>query len=288
MAQAKSKIPAKVSARISAGLKKFQPILNSAKVRDLNESDTATIVTDMLAEIFGYDKFHEVTSEHQIKSTYCDLAVEIEGKLRLLIEVKAIGLELKEAHTKQAIDYAANQGVEWVALTNGINWKVYRVTFGMPIGQELVLDLDVSTLSHKTSAHVEALYLLSREGLLKAALPDYHIQLQATNRFVLGAVLLSDPVLNLVRRELSRMAPTIKIQTSDIKETLMREVLKREILEGEKAEEAQKRVKRALAAKQRPKKSSEAIAVPAVAAESPPEQPPYTGYHPQGFGPGGD
>ncbi len=285
MAQVKSKIPVKVSTRISAGLKKFQPILNSAKARDLNESDTATIITDMLAEIFGYDKFHEITSEHAIKSTYCDLAVEIEGKVRFLIEVKAIGIELKETHTKQAIDYAANQGVEWVALTNGINWKVYRVTFGQPIGQELVLNLDVSTLGWKTAAHVETLYLLSREGLLKAALPEYHIQLQATNRFVMAAVLLSEPILNVVRKELSRMAPTIKIQTSEIKETLTREVLKREILEGEKAEEAQKRVKKALAAKQKPKKPSEAKAVPAVTAEEAPEQKPYSGYYPQGLGP---
>jgi hypothetical protein len=49
-------IPAKVSARLSAGLKKFQPIVASAKARDVNESDTVVIVTDLLHEIFGYDK----------------------------------------------------------------------------------------------------------------------------------------------------------------------------------------------------------------------------------------
>ena len=31
--------------------------------------------------------------------------------------LKAVGIELKEQHSKQAVDYAANQGVEWVALT---------------------------------------------------------------------------------------------------------------------------------------------------------------------------
>jgi predicted type IV restriction endonuclease len=36
-------------------------------------------------------------------------------------------LELKDAHAKQAVDYAANLGVEWVALTNGQMWKVFRV-----------------------------------------------------------------------------------------------------------------------------------------------------------------
>lgn len=45
--------------RISAGIKRFQPILESAKSRDVGESDTVTIITDMLSEIFGYDKYSD-------------------------------------------------------------------------------------------------------------------------------------------------------------------------------------------------------------------------------------
>ncbi len=52
------------------------------------------IVTDMLAEVFGYDKFSEVTAEHAIRGTYCDLATKLDGTVQSLIEVKAIGLEL--------------------------------------------------------------------------------------------------------------------------------------------------------------------------------------------------
>ena len=46
-------VPKKVAERIVAGLKRFQPILASAKARDVGESDTVTIIVDMLAEIFG-------------------------------------------------------------------------------------------------------------------------------------------------------------------------------------------------------------------------------------------
>ena len=120
------RIPQKVARRLSLGLKQFQPILESAKSRDVNESDTVVIVTDILSEIFGYDKYNEVTSEYAIKGTYCDLAIRLNGKLHYLIEVKAIGSDLKENHIKQAIDYAANEGVDWVLLTNGITWRVDR------------------------------------------------------------------------------------------------------------------------------------------------------------------
>ena len=46
-------IPKKVADRLSAGLKRFKPVLESAKARDVNESDTSMIVTDMLADVFG-------------------------------------------------------------------------------------------------------------------------------------------------------------------------------------------------------------------------------------------
>jgi hypothetical protein len=51
-------------------------------------------------------------SECAIRGTYCDLGIKIDGKFLFLIEVKAIGLELKEAQIKQAVDYAANRGTD--------------------------------------------------------------------------------------------------------------------------------------------------------------------------------
>ena len=82
-------IPKKVADRVSAGLKRFKPVLESAKTRDVNESDTSMIVTDMLADVFGFDKYNDITREYAIRGTYCDLATKIDGKLQTLIEVKA-------------------------------------------------------------------------------------------------------------------------------------------------------------------------------------------------------
>ena len=38
-------VPNKVAERLAAGIKRFQPILASAKTRDVGESDTVIIVT---------------------------------------------------------------------------------------------------------------------------------------------------------------------------------------------------------------------------------------------------
>src|ERR1041385_6902084 len=143
-------IPAKISKRISDELKRFQPIIDSARARDINESDTVTIVTDILQSVLGYDKYSEITSEHAIRGTFCDLAIKLEGRIATLIEVKAVGLELKDNFVKQAVEYAANQGVDWVILTNGITWRVYKVSFAKPIEHELVLEVHLTELLHKS------------------------------------------------------------------------------------------------------------------------------------------
>jgi hypothetical protein len=235
-------LPKRVAERLAAGVKRFQPILAAAKARDVGESDTVTIIKDMLADVFGYDKYSEVTSEHAIRGTYCDLATKIEGTLQTLIEVKAIGLELREAHVKQAIDYAANQGVDWVLLTNGIAWRVYHVIFAKPIDQELVVELDFCALNPKLESDLELLYLWCKEGWVKSVLGEYHIQKQALSRFFVGAMILTDPILDVIRRELRRVSPEVKIETEQIRAVLISEVIKREVQEGDKADEARRKI----------------------------------------------
>ncbi len=252
-----AQVPSKVADRLTTALKKFQPILSSARTRDVNESDTSIIVTDLLADMFGYDKYSEITREHAIRGTFCDLAVKLDNELQFLIEVKAIGLDLKDAHIKQAVDYAANQGVDWVILTNGTTWRVFKVIFGKPIDHEVVLDINLSSLNPRTSSHIESLYHITREGLLKGSLPAYQAQQQATSKFFLSAVILTTPVLDTIRRELRRFAPDVKINSDEIKAALINDVLKREVVEGEKADEARKKVQRATAKIERAKRPKE-------------------------------
>lgn len=239
-------IPQKVKERLSQGIKRFQPILSNAKTRDVNESDTVIIVTDMLSEIFGYDKYSEITSEFAIRSTFCDLATKINGKVQLLIEVKAIGSELKDNYVKQAIDYAVNQGIDFVVLTNGIIWKAYKVTFTKPIDQEMVFEIDFLQLSHKNAEDIEKLFLVSKEGWLKSTLYEFHSQKQALSRFFLGAMIMSDSVVEVIRRELRKISPDIKITSDQIRNVVYQEVLKREVVEGDKADEAKKKITKAL------------------------------------------
>jgi predicted type IV restriction endonuclease len=237
--------PKKVIERLIAGIKRFQPIVSASRARDDGEADTVMVVTDMLGEVYGYDKYSELTAEHAVRGTYCDLATKLDGTIQALIEVKAVGLELKEQHVKQAVDYAANQGVDWVILTNAAHWRVYNVTFGKPIGQELVIDIDFCGLNSRLSQDLDSLYLLCKEGWIRSVLGDYQTRKQALSRFFLGAMILSEPVLEVIRRELRRVSPDVRIDLDEISKVLSTEVLKREVFDGEKADEARKKIARA-------------------------------------------
>ncbi len=59
------KLPKKFTERVSRNLKTFQGVTEAQRNRDVSEADTVTVVKDILAEIFGYDKYAELTSEHQ-------------------------------------------------------------------------------------------------------------------------------------------------------------------------------------------------------------------------------
>ena len=246
-------IPKRVEARIVTGLKKFKPIIDDARKADRSEADTVLIVRDILAQVLGYDKYHDITGEYQIRGTYCDLAVKVDDKLRFLIEVKAADRMLKPSHLRQASDYAAKEGIEWVILTNAVEWRTYRMVFEKPVRTEHVFTAD---LSGNDPDVINKMYMLSREGAKKRALRGFHAQVRAINRYSLAAVIISEPVLNVIRRELKRASPGVRIEIEDVEEAISGDVIKRDLMDSTEVQGAIKRIQKARSRKLRDRKGS--------------------------------
>jgi len=239
-------IPATSGKRLTASLPKFRKILTQARERDVNESDTVTIITDMLEEVFGFDKYSEITREYSIQGTYCDLAIKSGKKIQYLLEVKAIGMDLKDAHLKQAVNYASHEGVKWVVLTNGIIWEVHRVNVDEKVQNQRLFTFDFLKLNPRKKEDQEMLFLLCKRGVQKDLIDDFYKYRQSVNCYTIGAVLMSDPIVNLVRRELCRLKAGLKVNADDIRGMISSEVLKRDLIESEAAKEAHKQVTRSL------------------------------------------
>ena len=252
-------ISAKVKNRLTEGIKRFKPIVSKAKDKDVNESDTVAIIMDILSEVFGYDKYSEITSEFAIKKTYCDLALKINGQPRVLLEAKAAGLNLKEQHIKQAVDYGSNSGIEWVILSNSVKWMVYRIIFGRPVSAELVYEFDITEINPKKESDLELLFYLTKEAMSKtgkASLDEFHNHKQMINKFVVAQTLLTDPVLDVIRKTIKKISPDAKGTNDEIYRIINDEIIKRDVIDDEKTAAAKKMLAKALATPKKAEKSS--------------------------------
>jgi len=158
-------------------------------------------------------------------------------------------LDLKEAHLRQVVGYGSQHGIQWVVLTNGIDWEIYRIKFERPVSHDLLCSFNFLDLRPRKKEDQEILFLLCKEGLTKAVIEEYHEHVMSVNKFVISAILQSEKSLNLVRRELKRVSSGIRVDIDEIETIMLSDVLKRDVLEGKPAEKARARIKKAASRK---------------------------------------
>jgi len=253
-------IPVKFVKRINERLKKYQDVVTMIKRKDANEADTVTVIIDILQDIFGYDKYSEITSEYAIRGTYCDLAI-VEGnnkKIRFLIEVKAVSVSLSDNHVKQAIDYGSNAGVNWVILTNAEKWVIYKIKFGQPIDKELVAEFSLLDINPKSEKDIETLFVISKDGQEKSVIDDFYTNIQVKNKFIIGALLNSPDVFALIRRAMRHLYEDVKITEQEIADIIANDIIKREILDSEESRKAKKDIEKILRKLEKAKEKAKA------------------------------
>ena len=85
---------------------------------------------------------------------------------------------------------------------------------------------------------------MSKEGCNKSVLDELHIRKQVVSKYFIGSLILSEPIIKLIKRELRRIAPDVKIEESQITTVVEQEIFKREIIDSEKTKDAAKKIKR--------------------------------------------
>jgi hypothetical protein len=262
-------IPAKFTKRLNDNLKKYQGVISQIKKKDANESDTVTVIADILQDIFGYDKYQDITSEYSIRGTYCDLAVlDDHKKPRILIEVKAVSVTLNDNHIKQALDYGANAGVNWVLLTNAESWQLYKIKFGKPIDKELVTEFNLLNVNPKTEKEIDALFVISKDGQDKSIIEDFYANILVKNKFIIGALLNSGEIHSMIRRTMKKLFGDIKITDEEIADMMINDIIKREIIDSDESKKAKKDIEKAQKKLERAKEKSNAATAPAKDASA--------------------
>lgn len=215
--------------RLKRAIKRFNKPLSEMVARDANEGDTRLLVTDFLCDALGFDKYSDLTTEYQVKGEFADYGIRIDKELIAFLEVKRVATKLAAKHLRQVQNYALNEGVEWVLLTNGATWQAYHITAAMPIQVDLALEVDLlgdEPLTQKTGQ----LFYLTRESLARRQIDELWKAKRATSPQSLAAVLTSESVVSAIRKELKRETGH-KVEDTEIVDLLQETVFKPECLD---------------------------------------------------------
>jgi hypothetical protein len=196
-------LPKQKLLKFTQSIKDYKKKFLDKPLGDLDESGTRLLINHFLTDMLGYETLSEVKTEYMIKGTYADYVIQIGGKRHFLVEVKALSLNLSANHLRQSINYGANEGIDFVLLTNGRVFELYKVLFEKPISHELIFSLDLSELSN-IKVIADQLQYLHKDAVLKKGLGvlwDRHSALSPKN---LSKLLFSTEVVKFLQKELKK------------------------------------------------------------------------------------
>ena len=209
--------------RLREAIRRFAGSVEELIARDANEGDTRLLVTAFLAEALGYDLDGDLTTEYRDRGTFADLGLRIDRQPVAFVEVKRCTTRLSARHLRQVELDAVHEDVPWVILTNGQVWQIWRLSGGLPASVDLVLEVDLLG-DENTGVKADGLFFLSKESLRHRQIDELWRSQAATSPIMLGAVVLSDPVLDEIRKELRRRTGH-NVGPKDLRELLQRNVL---------------------------------------------------------------
>lgn len=184
-------------------LKEYHRRYLKKEITDLDESGTRLMINSFLTEVLGFAPIEEVKTEYMIRGTYADYVVQLKGVRHFLVEVKALTLELSDKHLRQAVNYGANEGIEWALLTNGKTFELYKILFNKPIEAKKVFSVDLSD-SSKLKDSVEVIQYLTKISVTDKGLNILLNKCEALDPITVAGLLHNKPVVNFVKRALKK------------------------------------------------------------------------------------
>lgn len=175
------------------------------KKSDYNESATRIYVNEFLQDVLGYIFDDEIKTEYAIKGEYADYVIQLKRKKNFVVEVKAMSIDLSEKHLRQAQNYAANEGIEWILLFNGRQIQLYRLLFTKPIRNQLIVDLDLGDITQMRQAS-EQLLPLTKHAVERGELEEYWKRVDALTPASLLKTIYTEDVIRAIRLKVKKQS----------------------------------------------------------------------------------
>ncbi len=168
-----------------------------------DEATARIMINNFLSQVLGFEETVDISTEYMIKGTYADYVVKLNKKVQFVVEAKAVSIDLNSHHLKQAVDYAANEGIDWVILTNGRQFELHRVIFEKPIRSQKIFEFDLSDLKQITRA-AKNIVFLTKKAVQKGELEIYWKRFDALTDSNLRKAIHSPEVIRALRLQIRK------------------------------------------------------------------------------------
>src|SRR3989344_8683010 len=199
-------------------LKRYRSRFLRKEFSGLDESATRIMVNNFLTDILGYAELVDIKTEYRIRGEYADYVIQVGRKKRFVVEVKSISLDLNEKHLRQSLNYAANEGIDWILLLNGRQIELYKVNFSKPIKSTIVLSFDLIDNDDFKIAP-EFISYLTKRSVEKNELDNLWKRISALSPVVIAKDLYSEEIVRDLRNCLKRETG-IYFQLDDVAKAL--------------------------------------------------------------------
>lgn len=221
-----------VRGRVAAAVDRFTGPLTELAERDANDGDTRLLVADFFDVGLNFSKYRDMTTEYRTGGDSIDYAIMLEGSLFAPVEVRRIGQDLDLRNIRVSRRLAADEGAEWIYLTNGRVWRVYHLRPDGD-GHRPIPVVDIDLLDQDAyDRNVDGLFHMTRDAVEHGRLDALRRWREAADAGPVARTLLSDEVVAAVRGRLREKAehPGHLGEEEEIRRVLTEEVIPRGLI----------------------------------------------------------
>lgn len=203
----KEEIKQDIINEIRDGFRHLHPDLVSLYSQKSSENDVRHWCMKALETVLGYNRSNDLKTEVQALGGKIDIAIMQGDRVFVVIECKNIRSPLNRTVKNQAGGYAACLNAEWVVLTNGQNWKLYRLISQSGKDPHFLEIFDISLLDEDGVSELDAenLYLLTSRAVFGGDLEAMSHLIACTSKKQLFKALESERVIKALRLEMAEI-----------------------------------------------------------------------------------
>lgn len=185
---------------------------------------------DVLRQVLGYTD-SEIDTEFLALGQRIDIVLKLNGKVFMIIECKNTKSKLGLNVVNQGVNYATSKSADWVVVTNGHIWRLYRV---IPVkGKDplavRVFDISLLDADGVSEADVANFYMLTKRAITKGETERLFHQVECLSHRSVVTSITSQTVIKSLRRSLilaykKSSGQRLKLELEDV-ETRLRELL---------------------------------------------------------------